>query len=149
MYNYDCSKISVIWPKCKLTCLNYRILKDKFEINDYFTYLPTKKCRLLTAFRTRNHHLPIEVGRWSSIPINDRICRLCNNGVGDEFHYVLECNFLNEQRRQYINAYYIRNPNTVKFHSLMNDSSRKNIFRLWQFIELILKTDKEHTGNFN
>ena len=57
--------------------LNYRIFKDTFEINPYFMTLSNYKCRILTAFRTRNNRLPIEIGRWSSIPLNQRICRLC------------------------------------------------------------------------
>ena len=124
---------------------NYRIFKHKFEMNKYFTYLPFKQFRLLTAFRTRNHRLPIEVRRWSSIPIEERKCTLCNDGVGDEFHYILECKHFNEQRRKHINAYYIHNPNTLKFHSLMNDSSRNNMFRLCQFIELILGKIKDNS----
>lgn len=124
---------------------NYRIFKDTFEMNNYFTFLPNSKCRLLTAFRTRNHHLPIEVGRWSSIPINDRICTLCNNGVGDEFHYVLECESVNEQRKEYIKAYYRRNPNTLKFHSLMNVDNKTSMYKLCLFIDIILKTIKDKT----
>ena len=122
---------------------NYRIFKHKFELNNYYSYLPTKKCRLLTAFRTRNHRLPIEVGRWSSIPIGERKCKLCNDGIGDEFHYVLECKSLKEQRQQYIKPYYIKNPNILKFSSLMNDSSKPNMLRLCQFIEVIFKNTKE------
>ena len=125
---------------------NYRMFKQKFEINNHFTFLTNKKCRLLTGFRTRNHRLPIEVGRWSSIPINERKCKLCNEGIGDEFHYILECKSLIEQRRKYINAYYLRNPNTLKFYSLMNDSSKTNLLRLCQFIELILEKVKEYNN---
>ena len=124
---------------------NYRIFKHKFEMNKYFTYLPFKQCRVLTAFRTRNHRLPIEVGRWSSIPIDERKCILCNDGVGDEFHYILECKHFNEQRRKHINAHYIHNPNILKFHSLMSDSSRNSMFRLCHFIELILRKIKDNT----
>ena len=122
---------------------NYRIFKHKFELNNYYSYLPTKKCRLLTVFRTRNHRLPLEVGRWSSIPIGERKCKLCNDGIGDVFHYVLECKSLKEQRQQYIKPYYIKNPNILKFSSLMNDSSKPNMLRLCQFIEIIFKNTKE------
>lgn len=92
--------------------LNYRIFKDNFEMSSFFDYLTNENCRILTAFRTRNHRLPVEIGRWSSIPINERICNLCNNGIGDEYHYILECNALTEQRRQFIKPYYRRHPNT-------------------------------------
>ena len=42
---------------------NYRIFKDSFEINSYFSCLNNRESRLLTAFRTRNHRLPIATGR--------------------------------------------------------------------------------------
>ena len=29
-------------------------------------------------FRTYNHHLPIESGRWVNITRNERICNYCN-----------------------------------------------------------------------
>ena len=125
--------------------LNYRIFKDTFEINQYFMTLSNYKCRILTAFRTRNHRLPIEIGRWSSIPLNQRICRLCNNGIGDEYHYVLTCDSLTTQRGQYIKPYFYRRPNTLKFHSLMNSKNETNLTKLCAFIGIIMKTVKQNT----
>lgn len=127
--------------------LNYRIFKDTFEMNPFFRYLPVNKCRLLTSFRTRNHRLPIEVGRWTSTPINERLCRLCSKCVGDELHYVLECENLKSLRKEYIKAYYWRNPNTLKFNSLMNSRNKKTVMNLIQFISIILKIDKDATDN--
>lgn len=73
--------------------INYRIFKTKFELNNYFCLLNNKQCRLLTAFRTRNHRLPIETGRWSNKPMRERVCHLCQVELGDEFHYLFKCNF--------------------------------------------------------
>ena len=39
---------------------NYRLFNESFKMNKYFSFLPAKYCRILTAFRTRNHRLPIE-----------------------------------------------------------------------------------------
>ena len=72
---------------------NYRLFKETFQMNKYFSFLPTKYCRILTAYRTRNHRLPIETGRWSSIPASERICHLCNVDIGDEYHYIMQCHF--------------------------------------------------------
>jgi hypothetical protein len=48
----------------------------------------------LSKFRTTNHKLPVENGRWKNIARENRICPLCNNGeigeIGDEFHYLFE-----------------------------------------------------------
>ena len=50
----------------------------------------------LCKFRTTNHKLPIEHGRWNTIISNiqrkNRKCNLCNlEEIGDEFHYISNC----------------------------------------------------------
>jgi hypothetical protein len=35
--------------------------------------------------------IPIETGRWVNIPQDKRFCRFCNDGIGDEFHYLFTC----------------------------------------------------------
>ena len=40
--------------------VKYRIIKNEFGTNNYFKNLLNKDCRILTAFRTRNHKLLIE-----------------------------------------------------------------------------------------
>jgi hypothetical protein len=36
------------------------------------------------------HKLPVESGRYSKTPYEDRFCTLCqSNEIGDEFHYLL------------------------------------------------------------
>ena len=70
----------------------YNIFKENFRFEKYLITLPQNIWTILLKFRTANHHLPIEIGRWNSIPIEDRICTLCNiNDIGDEFHYLFIC----------------------------------------------------------
>ena len=57
--------------------ITYRLCKNEFGMNTYFYILNNTLCRILPAFRTRNHRLPIELGRWSNIPISERKCHLC------------------------------------------------------------------------
>ena len=121
---------------------NYQIFKDTFTRNKYFTFLSNKNCRLLTALRTRNHHFPIEIGRWTSTPLNERICNLCQTDVGDEFHYILTCKFFTDKRKQYIKPYYYRNTNTIKFNQLMNSSNKTVLKNLCAFTAIIMKTFK-------
>ena len=121
------------------TGINYRIFKDNFQINNYFSFLSNRQCKLLTAFRTRNHRLPVEVGRWCSTPVNERICWLCTKDIGDEYHYIMTCNFFIDQRKKYVKPYYYRNPNTLKFNALMNLNNDVEIKKLCSFIEIIMK----------
>ena len=44
----------------------------------------------------QNHKLPVECGRWQNIERNRRVCVLCQKPeIGDEYHYCMECHFLN------------------------------------------------------
>ena len=38
--------------------------------------------------------MPVEIGRWQNIELEDRKCTVCNkNTLGDELHYLMECLF--------------------------------------------------------
>jgi hypothetical protein len=41
---------------------------------------------MITKLRCNNIKLPIETGRWPNTPREERICHLCNVGLGTEFH---------------------------------------------------------------
>ena len=48
----------------------------------------------IIRFRCGSHSLPIETGRWSRIPRDERLCKTCKV-VGDEHHVLFECsNFI-------------------------------------------------------
>ena len=36
-----------------------------------------------------NYNLDIERGRYSKLPVEQRICRLCSSEVEDEFHFIM------------------------------------------------------------
>ena len=41
---------------------------------------------MITKFRCNNIKLPIETGRWSNTPREERICHLCNVGFAHDTH---------------------------------------------------------------
>ena len=52
---------------------------------NYLTDLPDALKYIVCKFRTVNHKLPIETGRYTRIPRNDRTCKMCDSGqLGDE-----------------------------------------------------------------
>jgi hypothetical protein len=59
--------------------LNNRIFKENFEFENYFRILEDKDMHTLCKFRTTNHKLPIETGRWNNIDRVNRICTKCRN----------------------------------------------------------------------
>ena len=49
----------------------YKSFKPIFGYEKYLDILPSKFRKLLVKFRTSNHRLPIETGRWLGIPLDD------------------------------------------------------------------------------
>jgi hypothetical protein len=99
--------------------LHYRVFKTKFEFKEYFNILNIGDAIRLCRYRTANHYLPIETGRWRNIDRGNRYCILCNcQKLGDEYHYVLECSSLNEKRKQLLPKYFVKRHNVVKFLEL-------------------------------
>lgn len=83
--------------------LNYRLFKESLKTEKYFDVLNDKDGFTFCKFRMVNHKLPIECGRWSNIPRKNRTCPLCENGdIGDEYHYLLKCNFFTTERNKYL-----------------------------------------------
>lgn len=116
----------------------YKVFKTSFEQSKYISILPTALCKLFMRFRTRNHRLPIETGRWSSIPVNQRLCSYCNE-LGDEFHYLLTCKHFETERKHYLKRYYYTHPNIIKFEQLMNLKKYDDLIKLCIFIKRITK----------
>jgi hypothetical protein len=57
--------------------------------------------------------LPIEQGRFWGVDRDDRICDIYNlNNIGDEFHYLFECTFFENERTKLLPFDVLKNPNT-------------------------------------
>jgi cobalamin-dependent methionine synthase I len=95
---------------------NYRIFKTDFKLEEYFNILDEQNSLLLCKFRTTNHKLSIEKGRWSNILRKNRYYELCQkNQIGDEYHYIFECTNLSEKRTSLLPKHLIERPNIIKF----------------------------------
>ena len=95
---------------------HYNIYKDTVEMERYFVLLPKHLYLNMVRFRTANHKLPIETGRWNDVDVADRKCTLREkNTIGDEFHYLLECPFFERDRQRYIHNSYYDRPNILKY----------------------------------
>ena len=51
----------------KIKALNYRLFKSEFRFEKYLDVLNDKHRCTFCRFRTSNHRLPIEVGRWANV----------------------------------------------------------------------------------
>ena len=123
---------------------NYLHLKNKWEIEFYLKHLDYRATRQILRFRTSNHKLPIEIGRYAQpkIPAHLRYCPFCVNLVGDAFHYVLECNHFNQSRKKYLDKEYTSRPSMYKFLKLMQTKDIRELCNLATFANLIMNKFK-------
>ena len=120
-------------------CLNYRIFKTDLVFEQYFHLLPNDLAMAFCHFRCLNHKLPIELGRFWGVERDDRNCELCRvNRLGDEYHYLFECSYFDEQRRLCLPRGLPRHPNTVIFGKVMNNKDIQVLFKLSKFCKDIL-----------
>lgn len=81
--------------------------------------------KLLNNFRSSDHPLPIETGKWYGIPVNDRNCTLCNVGkLSDEFHVILYWKSLSILQNQFLHTRY--KPSTMTFTELLTTANLKH-----------------------
>ena len=67
--------------------LSYGIFKETFGFENYLDKLSTRESMFFCRFRTSNHKLPIETGRWQNLQRNERKYNCFDkNYLGDEFH---------------------------------------------------------------
>jgi hypothetical protein len=127
-------------------CLNYRIYKKSYDVENYFNMLSPGLSRFLCRFRCMNHRLPIEYGRFIQMERSKRICKLCTDqSLGDEFHYVFKCSFFDSDRKKHIPQSFTNVPNTLNFCELMNTQEENTLVNLAIFCKkVIMYFDNKH-----
>ena len=99
--------------------------KSDISLEFYITSLPMKLRTVFSRFRCRNHKLLVETGIYKNIPSSERVCVKCTQSeIGDEFHYIFNCQFFADQRRHYLPKYCHIHPSAPKFKSIMNDKTK-------------------------
>ena len=77
--------------------------KENHAFEEYLRILNRNEYLPLLRFRTANHHLPIETGRYDGTILEDGTCNLCISGqVGSEKHYLFDCIFFHNARENFI-----------------------------------------------
>ena len=118
---------------------NYKLFKDNQQFEAYLRILPRKTYIPLIKFRTGNHRLPVEVGRWEGVPLTERKCTLCEtNDIGDEYHYLLICPTFVTERNSLLKPYYFRRPNILKYKQLLNNRNKNVLSKLSKFAKSIM-----------
>ena len=115
-------------------CL-YRTIKLSYGLDIYTSVLNIRKFRhFYCSFKIGSLNLQIQSGRYNNVPREQRLCKLCNLEVEDEYHFLLKCPVYNDLRARYFPAKYITNPNHHKFVLLMTCKNEKIILNVANFI---------------
>ena len=117
-------------------CSTYRLFKKSVELEKYLTVLSYPKYIQICKFRTTNHRLPIEIGRYRNIPRVERYCTACDQRtLGDEFHFVMSCPALSVLRSRFIPTRFTNRPNVLKFGDLFSSTNQNTLLNLHKYIQ--------------
>ena len=89
-------------------------------------YLPHGTRVDIGQLRVSSHQLEIETGRAAGIPREDRICRLCRQGVECESHFICRCPHYTEIRARYPTLF---GRPEVSLHSVMTSPDQRLLGR--------------------
>ena len=112
------------------------MFKTEFKFENYLIDLPDSWKYIVCKYRTVNHKLPIETGRYTRIPRKERVCKMCNSGqLGGEFHFCLECPALKQVRIQFLPANIYKRPNVINFGRILNIKNKIALVNVAKFIK--------------
>ena len=121
---------------------NYLALKEVWEKESYIHLLDQRDIINIIKFRTSNHKLPVETGRYQQIEYKDRICKECYSDIGDEFHYVFKCPRFSPERKRYLLKKQITHASMITFKKLFSQKDTKVTRDLSKFILIIMNKIK-------
>ena len=109
--------------KTKLTL--YRHIKSKLAQEEYITWLPTWKRKILTTIRAGASKLRIETGRWRREPRERRTCQICvQNSIEDEAHFMLYCPMYHMERNNMFNEIMVGTEGYHDLRMMLHDPNR-------------------------
>jgi hypothetical protein len=78
---------------------SYRKIKTDFKREQYlYADVDKKSLSNFIKIRVSNCNLNIEKGRYLKLPVEQRICQLCDMDVEDKFHFLINCDKLIHER---------------------------------------------------
>ena len=117
-------------------------------MESYFFKLNYSDAISLARFRCGSHHLPNVTARFTERKETSNICQLCERGViGDEYHYIFECDFFHETRAKYFDEKTTSRPSAGKMYSLFNTNDKKLLSNLSAYCRVVMKYFSEKYGS--
>ena len=99
--------------------------------------LPNKKLRqAITKLRISAHKFPIETGRFDYRMRTERICPLCCDGIGDEMHYLKQCQNSTISRTRAQNPF-------IKSGKIFINSHKQNLLKQFWHVKMMTCYQKQ------
>ena len=117
---------------------NYSLFKLDLRLELYLSTLSSSLAISLFLFRTANHKLPVEFGRWNGTPYTERKGTKCmSSAICDEMHCLFSCPYFKALWQTFIPENYSNN--TFNFNMLLNESDKNKLTNLSKFVSSIMK----------
>ena len=102
----------------------YKDIKVNLNREKYLKCMNPDVRKIITESRISCHKLPIELGRHKNVNREDRLCKFCNNNIGDEQHLFMFCfhPVLTNIRNMFLSKIITINPSLKVF-------DRKSLFK--------------------
>ncbi len=114
----------------------YVTFKNSYEVEPYaFSFMNRKHRSYLAQYRCGILQLSIETVRWGSIPLEDRICKMCDSLVEDEFYFIFHCSSYNNIRDPFLQ----HGSNTILNINERNEIDKINMFISKEFVGYFAK----------
>ena len=118
----------------------YLLFKDNLNFEKYLINVSKFYYSKIIKYRTGNHRLPVETGRWDDIPLNERKCKICTiDDIGDEYHYLFTCDYFTSDRKLYLKPYFYVKPNIRKYRELFTSTNETTLIKLSKFVAIIME----------
>ena len=82
----------------------------------------------------------MQQGRQQNVPREERICSKSDSSdIGNEFHYVFDCDHFKNARKKHLRKYFNRSLNAIKFAELFQNKNKQTLRKLALFLKSIMK----------
>jgi len=121
----------------------YSSFKTMVDFEPYLKQLDRHDSINLFKYRTANHFLPVETGRYDGTPFQDRTCPLCDTGdVGSEKHFLITCTFFSEERKHFLHPETPSLPHYMTIKYLLSDAPTNLLKNVSKFVNAIMSKFK-------
>ena len=125
-------------------CSLYRNFKDELKFERYLVSVKFPLKSAMIRFRTSNHNLPIELGRYVNIDREERRCTFCNTGdIGDEYRYFCICSYFDLPRKELLPRAIYRHPSVLKFCDFMKSRRKSQLVKIAKLMKIICNKFRE------